>query len=280
MQSTSWNEWLAEQAARAGPELAYTRDAVLARAKLTAGELVLDLGTGRGLVALAAAERVGPAGRVIGCDRDVACLAALQTAARSLGVDGRLSVVQADATTLPLTCGAVDVVTTRSVLQFVHDRPAALREAFRVLRPRGRLSCFEPLNSYLTPHHKLVALDPLGELGERVAELFESVYANPDEPMLGFDERDLTRMVEAAGFVRVSLNLVVRWDRPSINEETARRRLLDRGAADRPSILELIAGALGRDAAQDYAAWWTRAAVAHPFAERRGAVFLWATKPE
>lgn len=280
MHSTNWNVWLAEQAARAGPELAYTRDAVLARAKVAAGESVLDLGTGRGLVALAAAERVGPNGHVIGCDRDAECLVAFQTAARSLGFEDRLSVVQADVTALPLAGGVVDVVTTRSVLQFVRDRLAGLREAFRVLRAGGRVSFFEPLNSYLTPHHKLVDLHPLGELGARVADLFESVYADPDEPMLGFDEHDLARMVEAAGFVRVSLNLVVRWDRLSLTSEAAERRLSDRGAADHPSILEIIAGALGPDAAQEYAAWWTRAAAAHTISERRGAVFLWAAKPE
>lgn len=280
MQSSSWNEWLAEQAARAGPALAYTRDAVLARAKPAVGESVLDLGTGRGLVALAAAERVGPTGHVIGCDRDAECLVALQAAARSFGVGGRLRAIQADAAALPVTENVIDVVTTRSVLQFVQDRPAALREAFRVLKPGGRVSFFEPLNSYLTPHHRLVDLQPLGELGARVAELFESAYADPSEPMLGFDERDLARMVEAAGFVRVSFNLVVRWDRLLLSEEAAHRRLSDRGAADHPSILELIAGALGPDAAREYTAWWTQAAAAKPISERRGAVFLWASKPE
>jgi len=280
VQSSRWSEWLAAQASRAGPELAYTRDAVLARAKPVAGETLLDLGTGRGLVALAAVERVGPTGRVIGCDRDADCLAALEASARAIGVADRLLAVQADATALPLPNGVVDVVTTRSVLQFVHDRPAALREVCRVLRPGGRVSFFEPLNSYMTPHHKLVDLAPLGDLGERVSRVFESVYADPGEPMLGFDERDLSCLLENAGFERVSLNLVVRWDRLSLTEDSARRRISERGAADRPSILELVAEALGKDSADGYAAWWIQAASSKPLAERHGAVFIWAAKPD
>ena len=274
-----WNEWLAAQEKVAGPQLARTRDIVLAHAALRPGETVLDMGAGRGLIALGAAERLGPNGRVIACDLDAACLAALRAAARRVGRGGQVCVLEADITALPLAAASVDVATTRSVLELVPDRPAAASEAFRVLRPGGRISCFEPLNCYLTPHHKLIDLEPLGDLGGEIIALFEAVYGDTNEPMLTFDERDLMRIFEAAGFVEVGINFVLRWERHRLTEEQALQRLTQRGAATRPTIMELIAGHLGTDAAECYATYFVQTAPTRVLAERKGSVFVWGRKP-
>lgn len=275
----SWNEWLAAQERAAGPQLARTRDIVLAHAALRPGETLLDLGAGRGLIALGALERLGPSGRVIACDLDPQCLATLRTGADRSGRGGQVHVIQADITALPLPAAWADVATTRSVLEMVPDRPAAAREAFRVLRSDGRISGFEPLNSYLTRHHQLVDLEPLGDLGRRVTQLFEAVYADPNEPMLTFDERDLVRILEDAGFVEVGVNFVLRWERHRLTEEEARLRLTQRGAATRPTIMELVGGELGQAAAERYADYFARTASLGVLAERKGSAFIWGRKP-
>jgi ubiquinone/menaquinone biosynthesis C-methylase UbiE len=279
MRSASWSEWLEAQEARIGTDLRQTRDFVLARAGIRAGETVLDLGTGRGLLALAAAERVGTEGRVIALDADGGCLEAVREAARLSTFGPRISLVQADATSLPLADAVVDVVTTRSVLEFVADRPAAIREVHRVLRADGRFSCFETVNRYLTPHHHLIDLRPLGDLGEQLIQMFDGIYADAAEPMLTFDERELVATFEEAGFVEVGLNFLIRWRRYQLTAEQARERLLERGAASRPTVLELISARLGEDAARRYGDYFVEVAPQKPFAVRSGSAFVWGRRP-
>ncbi len=102
------------------------------------GEAVLDVACGPGVVARAAAERVGPSGRVAGCDLSEGMLGL----ARSKPVpEGAASVAYAEAPAdaLPFEESVFDVVTCQQGLQFFPDRPAAAREMRRVLRPGGRV---------------------------------------------------------------------------------------------------------------------------------------------
>jgi SAM-dependent methyltransferase len=107
-------------------------------ADLQPGEVVLDLGSGRGLDAFRAAERVGPGGRVIGVDMtpEMVCRAGADAARLGLPqVEFLLGEIEA----LPLPEASVDVVISNCVLNLVPDKERAFREAFRVLRPGGRM---------------------------------------------------------------------------------------------------------------------------------------------
>ncbi len=211
-------------------------------------------------------------------DVDGECLTALRATAGDAGLT-QLATIQADAQALPFATASFAAVTARSVLQFLPDRPAAIREACRVLLPGGRFACAEPLNRYLTPHHKLLDLTPLGELGEQIDALFTAVYADPTEPMLTFDERDLVRQCEEAGLIEIGFNLLVHWERPQLTPEQAHARVTTSGAADRPPIVALITERLGQEAASRYSAYFVARASAQPLAERHGFVFVWARKP-
>jgi len=107
-------------------------------AELAPGERVLDLGAGRGLDALRAAERVGTAGHVIGVDMTPEMVWRAREDARRLGypqVEFRLGEIEA----LPLPDASVDVVISNCVLNLVPDKDRAFSEVWRVLRPGGRL---------------------------------------------------------------------------------------------------------------------------------------------
>jgi arsenite methyltransferase len=110
-----------------------------ARAGLRAGDVVLDLGSGGGLDAIVAARRVGPEGHVFGLDMsdDMNRLAA-DNAAKA-GVRN-VAFLKGDMESIPLPTASVDVIISNCVVNLVPDKTRALQEAFRVLRPGGRLS--------------------------------------------------------------------------------------------------------------------------------------------
>ena len=111
--------------------------ALIDAAELHPGDRVLDVACGTGVVTQLTAERVGPDGAVAGLDINPAMLAVARSAPSS-GV--AIEWHEADAESLPLADGSFDVVLSSLGLQFVPDRPAALREMQRVLAPAGRLA--------------------------------------------------------------------------------------------------------------------------------------------
>ncbi len=102
------------------------------------GETVLDLGCGAGLDCFLAARRVGPAGTVVGVDMTEQMLDKAQDQAAALGA-ANVVFVQGRIENLPLDDETVDVVTANGVFNLCVDKPKALAEAYRVLRPGGRL---------------------------------------------------------------------------------------------------------------------------------------------
>lgn len=131
--------YTAEDLATAPPEadLGLGSGNPLAEAGLEPGHTVLDLGSGGGLDCFIAAARVGPTGRVIGVDMTPQMTERARRTAAERGVDNvefRLGEVEA----LPVADESVDVVISNCVLNLSPDRPRALREAHRVLKPGGR----------------------------------------------------------------------------------------------------------------------------------------------
>ena len=288
-----WSRWLRERR-DAGDErqrtairdmLGPVRERVLANAEPLEGATLLDVGTGDGLIGLEALARVGPQGGVIFSDISDALLAHAHEAVAAQGLLERARFVSTQAEDLaPIADQSVDVVTTRSVLIYVADKAAAFGAMFRVLRPGGRISLFEPINRLMFPEapDRFWGYDvsAVSALADKVKRSHREISGPASATMLDFDDRDLVALAEAAGFSRVHLechiDVEVRADSDAIDIQA----LLDSAPNPlAPTARESIGAALTAAESDEFVTHLRRAIEAGDRLRRSAVAYLAASKP-
>lgn len=179
----------------------------LGRTGLRPGDLALDVAGGTGDIAAGLARQVGPTGLVCHTDINREMLEVGRRRLVDAGLFANTRTLQANAEQLPFADGSFHAVTIAFGLRNCTDKPAALRDMARVLKPGGRLLVLEfsrPAVKVLEPVYDLYSFRVLPWLGEVVAHdaasyryLAESIRMHPDQ-------ETLRRMMVDAGLEHVS----------------------------------------------------------------------------
>lgn len=158
-----------------------------ALAKLNAGEVVLDLGSGGGIDVLLSARRVGPTGKAYGLDMTDDMLALANENKRKAGM-GNAEFLKGEIENIPLPENSVDVVISNCVINLSADKDRVLRETFRVLKPGGRL-----------------AVSDVVVRGEVDPEIRKSVLLWVGCIAGALEEREYREKLQAAGFEQIEI---------------------------------------------------------------------------
>lgn len=153
-----------------------------ALADLRSGEIVLDLGSGGGIDVLLSATRVGPTGKAYGLDMTDEMLELARDNQRKAGVQN-VEFLKGEIEHIPLPDKSVDVVISNCVINLSGAKEQVLAEAFRVLRPGGRLAIAD-----------IVVRGPVPEEIRRSMELWAGCVAG------ALEEREYTTLLAQAGF--------------------------------------------------------------------------------
>jgi len=156
-------------------------------ASLEEGQTVLDLGSGGGIDCFLAAKKIGPAGKVIGVDMTSAMIERARANKGKLGaenVEFRLGEIEH----LPVADETVDVIISNCVINLSPDKPQVFRDAFRTLRPGGRLAISD-----------IVTDGPLPDVIKNSLSAWAGCIAG------ALDVKDYIAAIQEAGFVEVDL---------------------------------------------------------------------------
>ena len=158
-----------------------------ALARLNPGETVLDLGSGGGIDVLLSARRVGPTGKAYGLDMTDEMLALANENRRKAGAEN-VAFLKGEIESIPLPDNSVDVVISNCVINLSADKDRVLREAFRVLKPGGRLAVSDVMTR-----------------GEIAPEIRQSVLAWVGCIAGALDENDYRSKLSTAGFQQIEI---------------------------------------------------------------------------
>jgi ubiquinone/menaquinone biosynthesis C-methylase UbiE len=174
------------------------------RADLKSGQRVLDIACGTGIVVRLASPTLAPSERVVGLDRNASMLDVARRIAEQRGA--AIEWVEADATAMPLPDSDFDAVLCQFGIPYFPDRPKALTEMYRVLKPGGRLTA-----NVL----RAIAFNPGYHVFAQVLDrhVSDKAAATRKAPFQLWNREEIRGLVEGARFQQVAINLSVRVTR-------------------------------------------------------------------
>ncbi|MBS2036472.1 arsenite methyltransferase [bacterium] len=190
-----------------------------ALARLKAGQVVLDLGSGGGIDVLLSAKRVGPTGKAYGLDMTDEMLELARANQERAGVSN-VEFLKGEIEKIPLPAESVDVIISNCVINLSANKDLVLREAFRVLKPGG-----------------LFAVSDVVTRGDIPVELRRNVALWIGCVAGALHQEEYTQKLQAAGFEEISIEPTRVY-----TLEDARGLMQEAGASLDPALLECVDG--------------------------------------
>lgn len=204
----NWSKWLLktrfnymteEQKQQTLKWLLSVRDTVLYNANLKKSDTIIDLGTGTGLLGFGALDFIDNSGKVFFLDKFEDCLNACREFAKKNKITKPHDFILSDCNNIKLPANSIDKALMRSVLVHILDKKQVFLEIYKILKPGGIYSAFEPIIKSNTRCWELVPKDALSDYNDFKQAEDECLNSNTD-PLTNFDETTLSQDLDSAGF--------------------------------------------------------------------------------
>lgn len=211
----NWLQWLNETRFSSMSEqekenfdksLVYIRDKVLDFAQIKPSDKVIDIGTGTGLLAFGALEKISDEGCVVFSDVSKECLAFCEEECRHKYSDKNTDFVYASCDKIPFENNTFDKVLMRSVLAHIVDKQSATDEIYRILKQGGEFIAFEPLLSTNVRYHQLTSKDEIDDY-EDFKQAEDAIMSDKNNSLTNFDNDTLAQNLKQSGFSNIQLTL-------------------------------------------------------------------------
>lgn len=204
----NWTQWLSKtrfshmsevQIQQTFNWLFALRDIVISKAQIKAGDKIIDIGCGNGLLAFGVIEKFSDSVEIIFSDKFQDCLDECKKLLGECEVKNNATFLQSDCLDIKLTDCSVDKAMTRSVLVHIVDKQKAINEIFRILKKGGIYSAFEPIIKSNTRYHELTDPSQITDW-QAFKEAEDDFMSDINDPLTNFDAQSIAQNLDIAGF--------------------------------------------------------------------------------
>ena len=227
------------------------RNIVIEKANIKAGDKIIDIGCGTGLLSFGGLEKFQDSVELIFSDKFEDCLLECKKLLEESNIKHNVTFLQSDCLDIKLPDYSVDKALTRSVLVHITDKQRAINEIYRILKKGGTYCAFEPIIKSNTRYHELTAPDEITDW-RAFKEAEDDFMSDPNDPLTNFDAQTIAQNLDSAGFSDGDIDV---QDTPSsyVATKEAIKQCFDSAPSpDRPTTKERFLKYFDEDKVNNY----------------------------
>lgn len=204
----NWTQWLKQtrfshmsevQVQQTFNWLFAVRNIVIEKANIKAGDKIIDIGCGTGLLSFGVLEKFQDSVELIFSDKFEDCLLECKKLLEESNIKHNATFLQSDCHDIKLPDFSVDKALTRSVLVHIADKQKAINEIYRILKKGGTYCAFEPIIKSNTRYHELTTPNEITDW-RAFKEAEDDFMSDPNDPLTNFDAQSIAQNLDLAGF--------------------------------------------------------------------------------
>ena len=204
----NWTQWLKQtrfshmsevQVQQTFNWLFAVRNIVIEKANIKAGDKIIDIGCGTGLLSFGVLEKFQDSVELIFSDKFEDCLLECKKLLEESNIKHNATFLQSDCLDIKLPDFSVDKALTRSVLVHIADKQKAINEIYRILKKGGTYCAFEPIIKSNTRYHELTTPNEITDW-RAFKEAEDDFMSDPNDPLTNFFFHSIAQNLDLAGF--------------------------------------------------------------------------------